>query len=263
MCSEEWTWPAYNGVSAIIKDAKKCQPATRRRAPVEVISMYDVWNVSGMFVYKEGRRRNIWHLCMERRVMIFPTLMPAHSEHGILLARLQWGSPANSAFYFFSPVFVFVGSVNAREIRCSHGREPPGQMTKNNYIISANVKIWAVLLRWWNFVLVFSLIYSVKRCKSADNFSQTEVYQNFLCSKISINLLTAGLVWLKWIQILFKAPSGNVSNEVLSGESEVCVPADSVGFGRCFSFWAKVFCKFCFFALTCICMWLHEMNIPM
>lgn len=143
-----WIWPPYRDtmiVTAIIKDAKKCQPATRRRAPVWVISMYDTWNVSSMFVYKEGRRRNIWHLCTERCVMIFPTLMPVHSEHGILLARLQWDSPANTASFFFSSIFLFVGSVDAREIRCSHGRKPLGQMTDkkknpNNYIIAVDVK---------------------------------------------------------------------------------------------------------------------------
>lgn len=52
-------------------------------------------------------------------------------EHGILLARLQWDSPANAAFSLSD--FLFVGWVNAQEIRCSHGREPLGQMTKKQW----------------------------------------------------------------------------------------------------------------------------------
>lgn len=87
-------------MSAIIKDAQKCRPARSSQAPASVISMYEAWDVSSMFAYKEGGGE-IFDICVEGCFVIFPTIMPEFLEHAILLAGLQRKSPANTAIFLF------------------------------------------------------------------------------------------------------------------------------------------------------------------
>lgn len=103
-------WPPCSDVIAIINNAKKCHPAgihSQEKSPKWFISKDDMWNVCGVFVYKKGG--GIFDICARRDVLWSSQhLRLCIQEHGILLARLQWDSPANAAYFSLSIILCWL-----------------------------------------------------------------------------------------------------------------------------------------------------------
>lgn len=154
------------------------------------------------FVYKEGRR-NIWHLCMERCVMIFPTFTPVHSETWDPISQASVTLPSYCCF-FSSLFFSLLAQLMLKRSGAHMEERHLGRWQRNNNLI------WFILLHLCILMSMFEVIYNVKQniVKFTIEDQQRKSWFDFLYR------LTGVVIWWFWKNIDF----------VEFAQRKVCVP---------------------------------------